>query len=87
MVAGSLLSTVQLMIHASCFVWYPLISYESTKVKPVASNGAGDNDLELLENGTPSKMQWYSVPLKHQNIKKTLELLKKPDARADAFKS
>lgn len=40
----------QIKRHASCFVWYPLISYESTKVKPVASNGAGDNDLELLEN-------------------------------------
>ena len=28
------------------------------------------NDLELLGNGTPSKMQWYSVPFQHQNIKK-----------------
>ena len=26
------------------------------------------NDLELLEQGTPSQMQWYSVPFHHQNI-------------------
>ena len=26
------------------------------------------NDLELLEKGTPSQMQWYSVPFQHQDI-------------------